>query len=222
MDKLANKLGLLCVVLVLFAPGCGKKDEKKADGKGYSKVAHAGKDIPLLAEDLLEDDNISSFAFVDDEGIGADNKQTLASNEDTIVSKDIEIDAESMETEDGQVEPYSFKTVYFDFNKNSIRDDQKTVVAQDIKVAMDAADQGKDVVVEGHCDQVGSAAYNLALSQRRAESVKQEMILAGISADKVKTLGYGYERPVVWSDQQDRAQLIRELQPNRRAEIITN
>jgi outer membrane protein OmpA-like peptidoglycan-associated protein len=62
----------------------------------------------------------------------------------------------------------------------------------------------------------------LALSLRRAESVKHEMIDQGIPAEAIKTVGLGYEHPVVWSDAKTRPALIKALSPNRRAEVLVN
>jgi OOP family OmpA-OmpF porin len=52
------------------------------------------------------------------------------------------------------------------------------------------------VVVEGHTDNTGSEAYNLALSQRRADSVKQYLIDAGISPAIITTVGKGFSDPI--------------------------
>lgn len=223
MDRL-NKLGLVCVVLALFVAGCGKKKETK-DNK---KVASA--QIPVLKEEtenLLEDSDISDFAFADDEAAKAD-KQAKAEEpkkEDIALvaeNDNIEVDDTVIPEEDDNSSSYAFKTVHFDFNKNSIRADQKPLVNEDVEIASNAVEQGKKVVIEGHCDQVGSASYNLALSQRRAESVKEAMVNKGIDKNEIKTVGYGYERPVVWSDAKDRSTLIKELAQNRRAEIVVN
>lgn len=52
------------------------------------------------------------------------------------------------------------------------------------------------LIVEGHTDSVGSNAYNKRLSQRRANSVRQVLVDAGLSGSKVKAIGYGEERPI--------------------------
>ncbi len=224
MDSL-NKLGLVCVVLALFVGGCGKKKETK-DNK---KVASA--QIPVLKEEtenLLEDSDISDFAFVDND-VAKQEKQAKADEpkkEDLALvaeNDDISVDDDAIVTdEDDNGSSYAFKTVHFDFNKNCIRVDQKSIVNEDVEIASNAVEKGKKVVIEGHCDQIGSASYNLALSQRRAEAIKEAMVNKGIDENEIKTVGYGYERPVVWSDAKDRSSLIKELAQNRRAEIIVN
>ena len=53
------------------------------------------------------------------------------------------------------------------------------------------------IVVEGHCDERGTREYNLALGERRANSVKEYLVSQGVSADRVRTISYGKERPAV-------------------------
>ncbi len=52
------------------------------------------------------------------------------------------------------------------------------------------------VIIEGHCDERGTVAYNLALGERRAESAKAFLVNMGISAGSISTISYGEERPV--------------------------
>ena len=217
MNSFGHKLGLLCVVLALFATaGCGKK-KSKDHGKSTSKTDSkkmANVTIPTLEEEtenFLDEDAVSDLAFVED--AGSDKKDSL------LVSAD-ELPSEFSDQESSS--EYAFKSVHFGFNENSIREDQDEVVTADCELAQNAVEAGKDVIVQGHTCQVGSASYNLALSQRRAESVKAEMVEAGIAAKSIKTVGYGYEMPLVWSEKKDRSSLIKELAPNRRAEVLVN
>ncbi len=228
--KSLNKLGLACLVVTLFAVGgCGKK--KESSKESTKKIASA--DLGENSENLLDDKDIANFAFVDDETIPMveDKKQTAANEkkaDDKLVAlvdeDEFEVDEDSTLPEDEAVAPKAsaFKTVYFDFNKNNIRKDQQTAVNSDIERAQEAVKQGKKVVIEGHCDQIGSATYNLALSQRRAEAVKKQMAQRGLDQNKIKTIGLGYERPVVWSDAKSRSTLIKELALNRRAEVLVD
>ena len=51
------------------------------------------------------------------------------------------------------------------------------------------------VIIEGHCDEKGTNDYNLALGDRRANSVKSYMVDLGVSASRMTTISYGEERP---------------------------
>jgi peptidoglycan-associated lipoprotein len=52
------------------------------------------------------------------------------------------------------------------------------------------------VTVEGHCDDRGTSAYNIALGARRAESAKMFLVNLGIATDRLNTVSYGEERPI--------------------------
>jgi peptidoglycan-associated lipoprotein len=87
------------------------------------------------------------------------------------------------------------KDVFFEFDKSAIRDDQKPALNED--VAWLKGNAKAKITVEGHCDERGTAEYNLALGERRAKAVKDYLIAAGIPADLVSTISYGKERPFV-------------------------
>ncbi|HUJ79789.1 MAG TPA: peptidoglycan-associated lipoprotein Pal [Nitrospiria bacterium] len=88
----------------------------------------------------------------------------------------------------------SMKTVYFDFDKSNIRDDMKPVLQEDAKWL--STNTAVKVQIEGHCDERGTNEYNMALGQRRADSIKRYLIALGVSAVRLSTISYGEERPV--------------------------
>jgi peptidoglycan-associated lipoprotein len=87
--------------------------------------------------------------------------------------------------------------IYYDYDKNDIREDaraQLTRNADAMKRIM--ADFPTAVIsVEGHCDERGSAEYNLGLGDRRATSAKDFLTQLGVAGDKLKSISYGKERP---------------------------
>jgi peptidoglycan-associated lipoprotein len=87
------------------------------------------------------------------------------------------------------------KDVFFDFDKSNIRDDQKAALNED--VAWLKANSRVKITLEGHCDERGTAEYNLGLGERRAKAVKDYLVAAGIAADRIATISYGKERPFV-------------------------
>ncbi len=88
--------------------------------------------------------------------------------------------------------------VFFDFNKSAIRPDQTPTADND--AAFLSQHPSIKVLVEGHCDDRGSEEYNLALGTNRAESVKQVLLQHGISAERIKTVSYGKEKPFCTQD----------------------
>ncbi len=73
--------------------------------------------------------------------------------------------------------------------------------------------------VVGHTDRLGSDAYNLALSQRRAETVRNYLISQGIAAGSISAVGMGKSQPVTDCRDQGRQALVACLQPNRRVDV---
>jgi OOP family OmpA-OmpF porin len=77
------------------------------------------------------------------------------------------------------------------------------------------------VDVVGYTDRLGSDSSNLALSQRRANAVREVFIQQGVPAGKIRAKGLGSQDPVVQCDNVTADALVRCLQPNRRVEIVT-
>jgi OOP family OmpA-OmpF porin len=102
--------------------------------------------------------------------------------------------------------------VYFDWDRADIRPDAAAVIAD---VVADAATLGAPPIsVTGHTDLSGSVDYNMGLSLRRADAVRDALIAGGVSPDQITTAGRGEAEPAVPT-----ADGVRE-QANRRAEII--
>jgi len=91
--------------------------------------------------------------------------------------------------------PSPLKDVFFDYDKAGIRDDQKAALNDN--VGWLKGNTGAKVLLEGHCDERGTAEYNLGLGERRAKAVKDYLIAAGVAADRISTISYGKERPFV-------------------------
>lgn len=86
---------------------------------------------------------------------------------------------------------------YFDYDKSDIRSDARDALTRDAAVLKQifSQDPNFSVVVEGHCDERGSAEYNLALGDRRASAAKDFLVQLGVPVDRLKTISYGKERP---------------------------
>jgi peptidoglycan-associated lipoprotein len=86
---------------------------------------------------------------------------------------------------------------YFDYDKSDIRSDARDALTRDApalkSILIDFPNA--TIVVEGHCDERGSAEYNLGLGDRRASSAKEFLQQLGVPADRLKTISYGKERP---------------------------
>src|SRR5216684_853286 len=86
---------------------------------------------------------------------------------------------------------------YFDYDSSDIREDARNALTRDsdtIKKILQDFPSAR-LVVEGHCDERGSAEYNLGLGDRRATAAKEFLIQLGIPGDRLTTISYGKERP---------------------------
>ena len=97
--------------------------------------------------------------------------------------------------------PPSLKDIFFNFDDATIRDDQTVVLENDFEWLK--AHPRVNVRIEGNCDERGTAEYNLALGERRAETMKASLVAEGIPADRVSTISYGRERPFVLGHDED-------------------
>ncbi|MFV8835445.1 peptidoglycan-associated lipoprotein Pal [Aquisalimonas sp.] len=108
--------------------------------------------------------------------------------------------------------PISERTVYFAFDSSDIRDDDMAILEAHGEFLSDHPNQ--QVTIEGHTDERGAREYNLALGERRAESVKRILVLSGASEDQLEVVSYGEENPVASGSDEEA------YQQNRRAELV--
>jgi peptidoglycan-associated lipoprotein len=89
------------------------------------------------------------------------------------------------------------KDAFFDYDKSSLRPDARAALSSDATALKDIFQsfQGAKITVEGHCDERGSAEYNLALGDRRATEAKDYLVEFGVPAAQLNTISYGKERP---------------------------
>jgi len=104
-------------------------------------------------------------------------------------------EAARLEAEAASARATLAQMVYFDYNKDDIRDDAKPTL--DAKVGILNANPALRIRIAGHTDDRGSDEYNLALGQRRAASVQRYLVAHGVDASRFETVSFGKERPAV-------------------------
>lgn len=102
--------------------------------------------------------------------------------------------AAAVPTEDPLAWAADLTDVHFDFDKSAIRKSEQGKLAAALKVLK--ADGKRKVVVEGHCDERGTASYNLALGERRAKAVQRYLTDLGVAGSQIQTTSFGKERPL--------------------------
>ena len=91
------------------------------------------------------------------------------------------------------IAPLFTKIIYFDFDSDLIKPEYQSTVEAHADYLV--SNPGATLLLEGHTDERGTREYNLALGERRAESVRRLINLLGASENQVSTISYGEERP---------------------------
>ena len=95
--------------------------------------------------------------------------------------------------DEGDMKMPVLEDVFFAFDSSALTGDAKSTLQDNARQLKDAT--GADVTIEGHCDERGTIAYNLALGERRAKMAKDYLVSLGVAASQVKVISYGKERP---------------------------
>jgi len=104
------------------------------------------------------------------------------------------------------------KIIYFEYDSSDVKTEDRITVEAHASYLVENPDT--IITLEGHADERGSREYNLALGERRAQTVKRQMTLIGASPDQIRMVSYGEERPAI--DEHDDYSWSQ----NRRVEII--
>ena len=84
--------------------------------------------------------------------------------------------------------------VFFDFDKYAIRSDAAATLVQNAQILQNS-NTDSNVLIEGHCDERGTAEYNMVLGERRAQAVKNYLVDLGVPSSRIQIVSYGKERP---------------------------
>jgi len=87
----------------------------------------------------------------------------------------------------------ALKDVYYQFDSVNLEPDAQEILMKN--AAWLRANPKARVEIEGHCDDIGSAEYNLALGAKRAQAAREFLLTQGIDADRLVTISYGKEAP---------------------------
>lgn len=108
--------------------------------------------------------------------------------------------------------PTVSRLVYFDYDSFAIKPEFQSLL--DTHARYLRAEKAKRIAIEGHTDERGGREYNLALGQKRAEAVRNALVLLGVSESQMEAVSFGKEKPAVSGA--DEAALAK----NRRAELM--
>ena len=147
------------------------------------------------------DGGVTKPPSAEDEAAARKRAQIKESPEPGLKEKTLsEEEARRMREEEKRIREASEKArfesedIYFEFDQYILSDSAKQVLDKKAKWLKDYS--SAKAQVEGHCDERGSAEYNLALGQKRADAVMQYLVSLGITANRLSTISYGKENPI--------------------------
>ena len=189
---------LLCLICLLFIfTGCGKKEvDSSATSTALKPEGH-------LLEGAKGDDQEP------DESVTAGELESLEKTGINPLAEDT--------TSQEYRRQYGRSTaplmpVYFDFDSSSINVDQLDSLNGSGSYLVE--NSSSKLVVEGNCDERGTADYNLALGELRAINVKKYLVNIGVDGNRIKTVSYGSQRPLFYGSDED------SWAANRRADLV--
>jgi peptidoglycan-associated lipoprotein len=192
MKKNLTSIGILFVFilsLIIFTGCAEKKSAVKSDAAKVQETAPA----PVKTTDSANQNNVAAPADTANSKVTADEQPV------------------NLET---KTEKSPLRDINFDFDSFVIRSDAREI----LQVNADYLSKHRvsSVVVEGHCDERGTAEYNMALGERRAQEARKYLVNLGIRESMIKTVSYGNERPL------DTASNEEAWAKNRRAHFVVN
>ena len=177
-----NRWGLAALVVfiaVVMAVGCAKKQTVKSDGTAGSTETPAAS-APGMGG--LAGTPVQESPSTDAAGSPSSEPTQLAAKS---------AEAGVAVTEE---KPSQFDDVRFDFDKAVVREDGRKT--SQVVAAYMKKNPGAKLLIEGHCDERGTAEYNLALGERRAAAVMTYLVSLGVPKAGLSTVSFGKERPL--------------------------
>ncbi len=184
---------LIWVALGIFLSACG--DQTKTDGSIDADPAGKG--------GSSVDGNGSGAIAGTIDGSGVTGGSALDGGQLISYEKNAIFDANNV---------LSARVIYFEYDSNDVAEAQLELVRHHGKYL--SFNPEASVRLEGHADERGTREYNIALAERRAQSVKQLMEYEGADASQISVVSYGEEKPVAFGHDEESMQL------NRRVEIV--
>ena len=174
-------------------------------------VKHARNTAILLIISLLA--GCSNLLNQKDPDVIVTTEPMLTKSEEGEVDKVTSAESVNLDKIEGKGLTLGDNVVYFEYDKYSIeKTEDKEIIKKYSEYMLKY--ESATLRIEGHADERGSRAYNLALGEKRAETIKEMMLINGVKNDSVEVVSYGEENPAVLGTNEETHSL------NRRVEII--
>ncbi|MDQ3282094.1 MAG: OmpA family protein [Acidobacteriota bacterium] len=181
MKKFSNlTLMVLAVLLVIAAPACrNKKTPAKVNTVPQTTESAAPNIEPPPAQPTDTSDRV------------AETKDFVT--EESPVSETFPADIEELNR---YVQNKGYiRDAFFNYDEANLSDDAQAALGASATWLKGREGASYNLLVEGHCDERGTEQYNLALGDRRANTVRDYLVTLGVDAGRIRTVSYGEERP---------------------------
>ena len=183
---------LLCSIIVAPFIGCGKKvTSSTGESASSSKGKSAGPVEKISPDPMATFPEEKSASTAREPVEAAPSASSAGGGTEPVAAPPAALSAPSGAAPLG--ETLSLGDIFFDFDQHTIRRDAQSTLSAN--AAWFNSRAGKAVVIEGHCDERGTQAYNLVLGEKRARSTKRYLEDLGVPASRLKTTSYGELRP---------------------------
>jgi peptidoglycan-associated lipoprotein len=185
--KLWIYLALLVVIPgLMFTVSCAKKvtqAEKTVVDNTTGDQPVADTSARIAEEKAAQEEAARQWEMANEEEIKAEAAAAAAAREE-----------ERMQELAAAKQMFENEDIYFDFDSSALQTMAREVLQRKADYMFEVGDAS--IIIEGHCDERGTEAYNIALGDRRAESAKAFLVDIGIDPSRMTTISYGEERPV--------------------------
>jgi peptidoglycan-associated lipoprotein len=213
-----RSLGVLILILVLglILTGCPKKATLKDEPSARAvaeRTAESQRAARIEAE--KREKEAAEARMREEERKREEERRKAEAQRELDRSKELERSMVAKKTPgiEGTVfESSLLKDVYFDFDRYEVRPGDAETLRQN--AALLAKYAKVKIQIEGHCDERGTSEYNLALGERRANSVKKFLVSLGVAESRISAISYGEEKPA------DPVQSEEAWAKNRRAHFV--
>jgi peptidoglycan-associated lipoprotein len=168
-----KKILMMCLLSSLLMVGCATQDES-IENQTDPGVISGG-------QQGMGDDGSTNGTAMD----GSDTQTGIIADESLTVQQML----------DEPDSPLSSRVIYFEYDSAKVNDESLAILEAHGNFI--ASNGNVSVRLEGHADERGSREYNIALGDRRAQSVRRILLFQGASSDQLETISYGEEQPAV-------------------------
>jgi len=186
MKNITMKSGLLALIMVVVVSGCTQatKPDGETGAEGSGGETDGGATVGTIGDG-------GAFAGTALEGMKVSYEKNAINDPENVLS---------------------IKTIYFNFDSSEISEDDVEVIKHHGKYL--ALNSDATLRLEGHTDERGTREYNIALADRRAQSIKKLLLFQGASSSQITIISYGEEKPAALGHDEAAWKL------NRRAELV--